>query len=504
MTRSSSGLKSSHSDEYREVRDMILERLSSAFKGSASEKDQSFLSFIGYPPVLDSIVTLLREEPNYHKLKGQLSGTDVNDVEVQLLHRIATYIFRREKEDKVVPNILSPLISELPPQDIVPITERVFEPYEQCMRLVSHCLGKQVTLEVIGTPLLDEKYEAQLVSFLPEHPFVTGRDFRNAIFEAVTLSVLIMSAEADAVQLALEYADRHKYNYHLIYLLHKIVAERPIPIAVLPVIIGAALEFRSRTASVEISIEGPDVEQLSGASQTIDIEIEIITGTTDGQTHTFTFQSDIKDVKSVGLNRSLSSTFVSLPCEVVISSAQELEFTVPVEVSATKITLQAPALILRPPMAVGLDRHVLLEADVLSCALERIATNGLELELAVTDRSGLGYPVIQYVKQRGAFTHDRDLQEKYLRLRRILFQFRSHSRGTMARYKQKIEHEHVLKNALGKAILDRLLHDGVLTLDGSFYFLQPENVNKHLGISWIDLRKGRTSTRLEQYLRLVV
>jgi len=213
----SDGAQSAHPEEYVEVRDMILDRLSAAFKTSA-EKDRSFMSFIGYPPVLDAIVTLLREEQNYHKLKGQLSSSDADDVEVQLLQRIATYICRREKEDKVVPNIITQIVAELPEEESNAIKERIFELEEQCRRLVSYCLGKQLGLSRIGVPLLDERYEAQLATFLPEHPFVSGRDFRNAVFEAVALSVLILSAEADAIQLALEYSSRHKHNYHLIYL----------------------------------------------------------------------------------------------------------------------------------------------------------------------------------------------------------------------------------------------------------------------------------------------
>lgn len=499
----SDGAKSAHPEEYVEVRDMILDRLSAAFQTGA-EKDQSFMSFIGYPPVLDAIVTLLREEQNYHKLKGQLSSSDANDVEVQLLQRIAMYICRREKEDKVVPNIVTQIVAELPEEESDAIKERIFELEEQCRRLVSYCLGRRLSLSRIGVPLLDEKYEAQLATFLSEHPFVSGREFRNAVFEAVALSVLILSAEPDAIQLALEYASRHKHNYHLIYLLHNMAAERQIPIGVLPVIVGSALEFRSRTSSVEISIEGSDTPESQRDAQTVDIEIGIITGTAEGQSREFIFQSDLKGAAMVELGQSLSSTYVSLPCEVVLSSAQELDFTAPVEITAGKISLRSPAIILRPSTgAAATDKHVLLEAQSIDCTAEAIATNGLEFVLTVADRSGLTYPAIKYVKQKDVFDKDSALQEKYMRVRRILVQFRSHSRGTMARYKGKIEHERVLRNELGQIILDRLLKDGILTRDGSFYFLQPENVDKHLGVSYIDLRKGLTSARLKQYLQSI-
>jgi hypothetical protein len=122
------GVDSGHAREYREVRDMILETLGAAFKDSSTNGDQDFFSFIGYPPVLDAIVTLLQTEPNYHRIRSELNGSGVKDIEIQLLFRIASYILRREKDQKVIPNILTPLISDLPPKERETLADRVFEP----------------------------------------------------------------------------------------------------------------------------------------------------------------------------------------------------------------------------------------------------------------------------------------------------------------------------------------------------------------------------------------
>ena len=144
-----------------------------------------------------------------------------------------------------------------------------------------------------------------------------------------------------------------------------------------------------------------------------------------------------------------------------------------------------------------------LETYQVESTLTSIITNGVEFTIAVDDRSGLTYPAIQYVQQREAVPADPSLKEKYLRLKRILVHFRSHSRGTLAKFKKKIENERILGQESGPAILRQLLTDGVLTLDGSFYFLQPEKVDEHLGISWHDLRNGHTSQKLLEYLRSI-
>lgn len=58
-----------------------------------------------------------------------------------------------------------------------------------------------------------------------------------------------------------------------------------------------------------------------------------------------------------------------------------------------------------------------------------------------------------------------------------------------------------MRNDTAYAVRDRLLQDGILTLQGKFYHLHPDNIDRFLGISYIDLRKGRSSDALFTYLR---
>lgn len=48
-------------EQYRNTRDHILQMLGSAFSQNTKEKAESFEAFIGYPPVLDAVVTLLSD-----------------------------------------------------------------------------------------------------------------------------------------------------------------------------------------------------------------------------------------------------------------------------------------------------------------------------------------------------------------------------------------------------------------------------------------------------------
>ena len=484
----------------------VLNMLGAAFGNNTAHGDETFLSFIGYPPVLDAIVTLLKEEQNYHAILTQLSRSDSSDVEINLLYRIVSYILRREKEQKVAPNIVEPLIVEMPEQDKEAIIDQVFEAEEQCLRLISYCLGRPLNLERIADRLINEKYEAQLNSCLNEHPFISGHQFRSAVFESFALATLITAGDPLSLQLALEYVGSHKYNYHIIYFLDRVAGDGVVPISCLRVILGFALEFRSTTTSIELHVDGSEADDVDSAApptSIVETEVEIIMGKERKPSKTFVFRSELGNTTSVQLGHRLSSTYVSLPCEVLLAGGQELEFTAPVEISASKISLQCPALVLRPPTPPSTNKYVLLEATSMESTVSSILTNQVELILAVSDPAGMTYPSIKYVEKKEQFPPDPLLKEKYLRLRRILVHFRAHGKDTLARYKGKIEHERMLRNETGRAILRQLAQDGILTSAGQFYFLQLEKVDRYLGVSWLDLRKGRSSARLLQYLRTI-
>lgn len=492
--------------QYDDARDKILNVLGTAFAGETEAREKDFLSFIGYPPVLDSIVTLLGEEQNYHKLSEELQGQGSEDVEIRLLQRIADYILRREKEQKVVPNILKPLVAEATNAIQEQAIKEAFENEEQCMRLVSFCLNRELSLEIIDDVSINDKYEAQLRTWLLEHPFLNGREFRNPVFESVVLATLMASGDSRCQDLVLDYVKSHRYTYHLVYLLSIIASDGYVPIQYLHIVVGSALEFWSRSTAVELKVIGPEfgeLEESSSLDTPVEIEIEIVMGQDGGTSKTFEFQSKLSGSEPVELGDRLSAAYVSLPCEVILAGNQELELDAPVAISAKGIHLRAKTLVLKHSAKSQPESGVFLEADTIDSTLESIVANKVPLRLSVSDMAGQSHPIIQYAEKRPALPSNVQLREKYIRLKRILVELRSHSQGGLARYKEKIESERVLRNELGKAILRRLISDGILMLIGNRYFLQTEAFDEHLAISWPDLQRGQTSSRLLEYLRSI-
>jgi hypothetical protein len=266
------------------------------------------------------------------------------------------------------------------------------------------------------------------------------------------------------------------------------------------------MEFRSTTTSIEIHVDGSRADDLDAGgfrSDGVETEIEILLDNDREQSKTYFFRSKLGGVTTVALGRRLSTAYVDLPIEVTLAGSQDVELTAPVEISALRVVIATPTLILRHAMPSAADDYVLLEADRIDSTAGTIVTNGVSLTLSTSDESGLVYPAVRYFRQAEDLPLDPLLREKYMRLKRILVHFRSHSKGALAKYKGKIEHERVLRNELGWAILGRLLQDQVLSLSGRLYYLQPDNVDRFLGVSYDDLRKGRSSERMLQYMQSI-
>ena len=497
------GVDSRHVNQYAEARDFIIDKLAKAFNSEAHETE--FMSFMGYPPVLDAISTLLIEERNYHKLLENIKNTEGNNVEVTLLYRISTYILDREREEKALPNIIIPLLDGVPSEIRTPIIKNAYSQEEQCIRLIAHCLGKPLKLATISDNTLNDKYEDALPTWLQEHPFLKGREFRNAVFEAVVLATLMAGRSFSNHDLVKEYTSSHKYSYHLVYMLDKVMRDTPIPFDFIGELIAAAMEFRSVHSIVELHLLGPNYKELEESeweSVDITVDIEVRLGQDRRLLREFQFFSEIEPQKTIRLKSHLGGTFISLPCRLVLGG-DEIELIAPVEISASEINIEAKTIVLRRLPSDDAEREIILEAGRLSGHAESIIRNNLSLTVSLESLDGVSYPIIQYTTKTTAPPSDPLLRQKYFRLRRILLEFRSHSKGALAKYKHKIEHNRVLKNEIGRAVLNKLIADDVLRLKGEMYFLDPTSLNAHLGINWHDLRAGKMPETLMNYLREV-
>jgi hypothetical protein len=492
---------------YDATRDAILEKLAGAFSGEAPK----YLNFIGYPPVLDAIATLLREEKNYFKLSENLTQGGANEIEANLLFKIGSYILDRERVAKVIPNLVKTLIGEFPPAEQSNIESVAFDFEEQAARLVAYSLRQPHQMNVIPQPGLNAQYEEKLAPFLAEHPFLVGggHDFRNAVFEAVCLAILLGTGQRNHAELVNAYARGRRSNLYLLQMLNQAASGATVDSSIVHVLIGAALEYRSLESKAEITIEpctptDQDVAHTENdLSVDLDIVMEIISSESDEADKKFSFRFRVSGNDSVLLGSRLSACFVEIPCKVLLTGSDELELTAPVEITAGSVDLLASALVARTQPK-SLEKDVIFRAREIVSTLTSISVEGgVELAIRVREDAGLHYPLVKYVRKEEVLPDADGVRAKHFKLRKILTHFRSHSRGTMARLRAKVENERIAGNDVGWPVLQRLVKDGILVLDGPFYFLEPAKVDQFLGVSWMRLREGAVNQKLIDYLQSI-
>jgi hypothetical protein len=491
--------------QYEAARDLILAKVEGAFSGQAS----NYLSFIGYPPVLDAIATLLNEEKDYHKFSEDIQDSGHHEVETTLLYKISAYLLKREKLNKVVPNVVEGLIGELPAQVQEAIIARAYDFKEQAARLLAYCLAQPYSLEVIPQTGLNLQYEDQVDSFLKDHPFLVGggREFRNAIFEAVCLAIIIAGGTPEDLELVRSYTANRRSNLYLIQMLDHVATGAVVPSILIDVVIGAALEYRSMGSRAEITIEPTGIvrPQENGGGTPVEIEvlIEIVPLNSDADERKFLFRSNLSDASPLNLGSKLSACFVEIPSDIVLSGGGEIELVAPVELSARRIEIRGTRLVVKAQPKLP-DNQVDLEArELLSSVISAAIDPGAKFSVRVEDPSRQQYPLVGYTRRLEAALPAPEVREKYLKLRKILTHFRSHSRGTLAKLKAKVENERVAGNDTGRPVLDRLVADRILVPQGLFYFLEPSKVHDHLGVSWTELREGEVNTKLVKYLESI-
>lgn len=145
---------SSQQNIFELVRDNILGRLSDAFATtSTASSNDTFLSFIGYPPVLDAISTLLRRERNYYKLTDQMDLRD--NVQIDLLVQICNYLVAREQMDKARPNFVDELADYATTDVTLDVIQSLYDESEQCARVLATALDREFPVQLIDDKILN-------------------------------------------------------------------------------------------------------------------------------------------------------------------------------------------------------------------------------------------------------------------------------------------------------------------------------------------------------------
>jgi hypothetical protein len=507
-----------HPEPYHDARDLILDGLQHAIAGS-QPNDATMAEardFVGYAPVLDAVAVLLAGESNWGQLRARLqsevgpASSDTNRP-AELLRNVVRRILEREQEAKLVANI-KPALQVVAQQAGWSDWNSLYSAQEQCDRLVSRLLGTPYTPSSALPPIVGAQYEQQLAAWLPEHPFL--RD-GNSVFTSYLFATAVrgtMQPKAVEAHLA---GRTHKPSrlFADFYFLETHGTEGPLklPPEHIGLLYDALLAGESDRFALRMTLDGEidDDGDPDAAKAEVEGEFELVDLTTiddeEPRIASREFVTSVSAADVIRFRRYLRDATVAVPCAVELGSgAGEFEIGPAVSIRARALHLSASSIIAggrtkTRKLGEEHDNSVVLEADqVESSVMDRPVAH---VALTVNWPGCEAFPWSAYASQSDpAIREDERLHRAYIRFRRILMTLRSHSKGSLARLRQKIEHARVLQGAMGEALLQRIINDGILNLRGKFYHLVPAQADARTGISWTELRRGRSSERLRQYL----
>lgn len=94
-----------------------------------------------------------------------------------------------------------------------------------------------------------------------------------------------------------------------------------------------------------------------------------------------------------------------------------------------------------------------------------------------------------------------DIRQKYIKLRKIIICFRSHSKGSMARYKGKIGSSRLIGSDMGPIVLNSLIESGIIDdSDNIMYFLNRDKLSEVLGVTYDEIKSNKLTPKISSFL----
>ena len=473
-----------HPETDRRAITLLLERIRSQTEGDGDR-------FAGYAPVLQAVSEQVAKENNPAALVSEIEkGT-----QAVTLQDVATSILKRERTK------LEPLTFEDQNlSDILYLAE------EQLIRLSSKVYGEAPPPLLPMSPSDAQTYENALRTWVDDHPFLDGSGQpSSAVFGAVIAATTMrgswsLRAKEEAVQRELTKGIAANPFLSEIYLNE--LAEkkaRYIPPEHVGVVYASLRARLSLGDTANMLIEVGDSPEGEGIPRT---EVEftqlrkqeesprVIVLETDGDGF-------------IRLGTHIEDIEVDAPeCCVEIGPSNEVVLAAPVSVQCGLLSIDASRLIVEPSQGSGIGAVFLQASEFSGHQVTSIPVLRGGTTLSACWPNVTSYPWTSFAA--GSVKQDDELVDEALRrLRKFVISFRSHSRGSLARFQGKIEHRRMTKGT-GRRVLDQMLAEEIVSLRESMYFLNSDRLAERTGLSYVDCMECRFGERAVEFVQRAI
>ena len=502
-----------HRQPFVEARDLILDHLELAVGGEVAIKDEAAREFLGYAPVLETVAVLLAKESNYQEFTASLNSMSKGpkrqaDRPLAVLEHVVTRLMEREQKQKLHINI-KPALEKVAVEAGWAAWETLYSPDEQRTRLLGRILGRDLNACPEMPASVRARYEEQLSVWLPEHPFLReGRQPANKVFESYLFAIAMREYLTPLSGFVEErIADPGYKPSRLLadfYILlgeqrgEEVVAERQIGLLYDSLLAGETDSLRIR-----LSVDTGDPEDEEEEKTTGEGEFVLVYAAPEiadeEQVETRSFKI-VEEKGVIAFRRQLKEAEVVTRGTVLLGGAvDDFEIGPSVGIRCGTLEILSTGLVVRSA-ATRQKESAAVVIEAIRC-LSRVSRKPVVRgSLSVLWPGVQTYPWNDFAAKSVEEQIDSDeMHEVHRRFRRIVTSLRSHSKGSLARFKDKVEHRRVLSNQVGRALLQKLLDDRILKLEKEFYHWVPERADALLRVSWPDLRNRHVTPEMKAY-----
>ena len=458
--------------------------------------------FIGYAPVLLSIAEFLKKSKNNFKRtlsdfqRDQLKGTS-------LIINIVEGILNRDKELKILPQLIEENIKERNQDFQKEAKEKAYNIDEQCARVLYRRLKKEYNIPVTGDEAFDHVYNQGIERWIDEHPMLAGNKIANSVFEGYILARLISNPlYRPAVDEYIEKSTGISYMFFSIYSeLHQ--NDEFLDLSIVSYLYSSlkALDNKKKYYTLEFTYDEEDADDLK-EERTCMLTFE---GSEDSGLQKFEYEVKISTQACLPLHNDIGDVYIDVPINVAISSSRVI-FTSPGYINCKSVDLMTDEIILASrnnddtfvietdhfEMIVG-NTYPTITADVAAKRCFRIITEG-----------SLQYPLKDFqssISQKCAKLTSTE-KEYYQKLRRTLIMFRSHSKGKFAKVQSKINNR-IASKPDGKKVVNALLEKNIIYPREKMYFIDKEKMNEYLGLKFDGLRTCVINEKVTTFIQSI-
>lgn len=452
-----------HADVERKAITSLLQKLRSQ---TESDGDR----FAGYAPVLKAVAERVADVGNPAALIAEIERGE----KPVTLQTVVAAILDRERTKLHALHFHDPRLKEV-----------LYSAQEQLARLVARVYQMPPPPLPAMSAEDAQSYSNALDAWVPEHPFLDGASgTSSAVFDAVICNHALRTQAASDIAVQKELRRGVAANPFLseFYISADPSSE---PMHLPPEHVGILYaSLRARLAlgdAASLSIAAPEDAHEEEALRA-EVEITLARRGVE-RPRILNFTSEQAGVLRLGAH--LEDIEIDAPeARIEIGPGPEAVLVGPVSIQCDELLITTDKVIAEAAMgrseaAVYLEAKRFIGPRIISVPVLRGSVS-----LAVSWPGAASHPWTTFASTPQPIEDPR-LDEALRRFRKFIISFRSHSKGNLARYRYKLEHERMTKGT-GQAVLQLLVSDKILTLTGPMYFLNPDLLGKLADTSYVE------------------